>query len=103
MQRTAGSAVFTAAIRSAVNVAIPHRRGTAEATKAMRTTPFCGATAVSVGNATLGGGTGESATPPGPSRTRAPDYLRLPRYRKSRVTPRGEASAHVRDIATGRF
>src|SRR3989475_11972835 len=62
MQRTAGSAVFTAAIRSAVNVAIPHRRGTAEATKAMRTTPFCGATAVSVGNATLGEGTGESAT-----------------------------------------
>src|SRR3989442_11854504 len=75
MQRTAGSAAFTAAIRSAVNVAIPHRRGTAEATKAIRTTPFCGATAVSTGNATLEGGTGESATLQGPSRTRALDYV----------------------------
>src|SRR5688572_20132284 len=34
--RTAGSADFTAAERSAVNVAMPQRRGTEDATKAIR-------------------------------------------------------------------
>src|SRR5688572_12991540 len=38
--RTAGSADFTAAERSAVNVAMPQRRGMEEATKAIRITPF---------------------------------------------------------------
>src|SRR5207302_8863859 len=55
-QRTAGSAAFTAASRSAVKVAIPQRLGTAEATKAMRIRPFCG------DSATLGG----KAMPRGP-------------------------------------
>src|SRR5438309_7137125 len=50
-QRTAGSAAFTAAIRSAVKVAIPQRLGTAEATKAMRIRPFCGDSATLVGKA----------------------------------------------------
>src|SRR5207245_8460279 len=98
MQRTAGSAVFTAAIRSAVNVAIPHRRGTAEATKAIRTRPFCGATANSVGNATLGGETGDR--PPSRAEQDVCPRLGLPRYRKARATPRGEATAHIRDVAT---
>src|SRR5258708_39707206 len=56
-QRTAGSAAFTAAIRSAVKVAIPQRLGTAEATKAIRITPFCSDSASLVGNAILRGGT----------------------------------------------
>jgi len=38
-QMTVGSLARTAAMRSAVNVAIPHRRGTADATKAMRMPP----------------------------------------------------------------
>src|SRR5438093_11982645 len=38
--RTDGSADFTAASRSAVNVAMPQRRGTEEVTKAMRMTDF---------------------------------------------------------------
>src|SRR5216110_3039288 len=50
-QRTAGSAAFTAAIRSAVKVAIPQRLGIAEATKAILTTPFCGNRASLPGNA----------------------------------------------------
>src|SRR5881628_4236874 len=58
-QRTAGSAAFTAAVRSAVKVAIPQRRGTAEATKAMRTRPFCG-----VGASLLGKAISRGRTPP---------------------------------------
>src|SRR4030081_1662079 len=38
--QTVGSADFTAAARSAVNVAMPQRRGTEDATKAIRMTPF---------------------------------------------------------------
>src|SRR5258706_10219011 len=56
-QRTAGSAAFTAAMRSAVKVAIPQRLGTAEATKAIRITPFCGDSASLVGDAIPRGGT----------------------------------------------
>src|SRR5205814_2594134 len=54
-QRTAGSAAFTAAMRSAVKVAMPQRLGTAEATNAMRTRPFCGVRASLVGNVILRG------------------------------------------------
>src|SRR6267143_3985212 len=56
-QRTAGSAAFTAAIRSAVKVAIPQRLGTAEATKAIRIRPFWGDSAPLVGKASPRGGT----------------------------------------------
>src|SRR3989441_11044862 len=102
MQRTAGSAAFTAAMRSAVNVAIPHRRGLAEATKAIRTEPFCGASALSAGNARLRGRVRGSATRAWPSTTRALN-LSLSRDRKAGDTPRGETPAHVRDVTTSRF
>src|SRR6267142_6895274 len=65
-QRTAGSAAFTAAMRSAVKVAIPQRLGTAEATKAIRIRPFWGDSASLAGSAKARGGMpGWIATPTG--------------------------------------
>src|SRR5713101_166966 len=74
MQRTAGSAAFTAAMRSAVKVAIPHLRGTAEATKAILIRPFWGESAFSVGKVTRGRRREGSATVVLPRGTRALDY-----------------------------
>src|SRR2546430_14689076 len=75
-QRTAGSAAFTAAMRSAVKVAIPQRLGMAEATNAIRTRPFWGDSASFAGNAIARGGTpGWFATHAGSSRKCALDPL----------------------------
>src|SRR5213593_2821111 len=58
--RTDGSADFTAAARSAVNVAMPQRRGTEEATKAMRMTHFPSGRSFGGTLATHEGAVGES-------------------------------------------
>src|SRR3989442_13014692 len=99
-QRIAGSAAFTAAIKSAVNVAIPQRRGTDEATNAIRTAAFSRTGALSVG----------TAMPRGrrmaPVLTRSVQHdacprLTLLRHRESGVSPCGEATAQVGDVSSG--
>src|SRR3989442_1737613 len=102
-QRTAGSAAFTAASRSAVKVAIPQRLGTAEATKAIRIRPFCIDSASLFGNVIARERNPGWIAPELSSRKCASGGLPLRRNLEVRVLPCGESSAHVGDVVSGRL
>src|SRR6266542_5107269 len=94
--RTVGSALFTAAERSALNVAMPHLRGMDEATNAIRITPS------SQLSARWAGRSPSRAVAPGEGLTWGTLVNSVPAARRrslfdgqSRVSPRGETTADI--------